>query len=513
MARQLIVKSVSFDAYNVVGCKVRGQPFWGNNTFELGDHRLSIEESVTEDALNIRFESVCPYDMISFEPYNLSFDEYISKLSEAVETDSDFIVLEVPVRYSQNTRFEEDGCCRWCSNACGELKNNKPDTSYIAFSFNKDELVRVVGLPKTTRRKSMKAKKNLFGANFEFGKSKDINLASTLLGVAVKDPASGDWYKYDRVNNTRINLGRTKMGNLPIFLIPTTQMVPGDLIKRGNKYLWITEKTPSGTFKAVNALTGTVEEIIAEQSLIPGFAFYTKVVAMELNTLNDNSGNNVGNNLLSAMLLMQWMGDDSKSEFSIDSINEDDFNGMGAMLPLILAQQNGGLNNIFEGEGGQLNLPMLMMLGDGDNDMMQLVVMSQLLNGKNNGGTQQGFGFENIIPNLVPTNSDVTVAVVCDNCNATYPQGTNFCPKCGGQTHPVAEFCTKCGATLIEGAKFCHKCGAKVDPDNCPGCGAEITDKEAKFCHKCGTQLASQITAVQPNPVTQGESQMPNNES
>jgi RNA polymerase subunit RPABC4/transcription elongation factor Spt4 len=59
--------------------------------------------------------------------------------------------------------------------------------------------------------------------------------------------------------------------------------------------------------------------------------------------------------------------------------------------------------------------------------------------------------------------------VTCPACQATSPQGSKFCPSCGGSLVPVAHKCAECGAELADGAKFCPTCGKPTAaPDATP---------------------------------------------
>lgn len=351
-----------------------------------------------------------------------------------------------------------------------------------------------------------KGGKSFMGINFEFGRSHDPNLAVSWSGeIAVRNPIEGVYYTCD--GNTRKNIANFKM-NVPIFLIPVTNMQPGDLIKKGSEYFWIKEITPNGTFKAISVLDGHIHEILNTESLIPGLNLYTKVVSiMDTNSLKDSSGNNMAGNFLSAMLMMQWSKNDGKAEFSLDDINDDSFNGMGGFLPFILAQSGGGnISSIFGGENGQLNLPMLMMLGGGadseESGFMQMYVLSQLLSG-GNGNT----GLEALIPGLnaqqktpvwakVENKSD---GVICNTCGNIYSKDVKFCPFCGEKTHPVGEYCKKCGTQLMPGALFCHKCGTKIGPTTCPNCKI-VVPEDAAFCPKCGKPLKEANVVTLPAP-------------
>ena len=350
----------------------------------------------------------------------------------------------------------------------------------------------------------MKNGKKMFGMNFELGMSKDSNIAATLMGVAVKDSASGNWYTFDQATNTRKNIANFKMGNFPIFLLPTKVLSVGDLIKMGGKYFYVKSLNPSGTITLLGAADGIICERLPEDSIIPGMSLYTKVVAFDTKTLTDTSSNqNMSSNVLAAMCLMGWSKEGSEDEFSLDNISDDSFNGLGSLWP-VLAMSGGNLGRMFTNSDGGVNLPMLMMIGsDSDDDssgMKQALALSQLLGGNTAGNNP----ISNVVSQLsIPGVTTAPVSdeakVTCQSCNITYPSGTNFCPKCGGKTNPIATSCRKCGSALMAGAAFCHKCGSKVSPDTCPNCGKTVTDEES-FCSKCGTRLKGITVQSGPAP-------------
>ena len=510
LVRQLVPTSIHFDGYDMVGCQTRDAPFFRSQTIPMGRYELSVQQT-NHNSITLMFQSVCKTGKTYFQPYTLTIDEYASKLQEAVKKDSNFILFEV------RTEINSRDCsrCNQKTKDCQMMIKSRPEAVMAAVSFDITDIKRALAgyyeIINNKKGEKINMKKNNFmGMNFEFGQSKDPNLAATLFGVAVRSSYGAPWRTYDPVNKVHKNLANAKLGDFPIFLLPVTSMQPGDLIKRDGKYYWIKEVTSEGTFKAIDSLTGLIHEILPTESLIPGLNLYTKVVAMDMKSLTDPSGNNVANNLLSAMLLMQWSkGGDSKTEFSLDDINENSFNGMGAILPLVLAQSGGGnLANIFGGNDGKINLPMLMMLGGSESDesgFMQMYVLSQLLGGGNT-------GLESLVPGLttpnngaVPTMAPATAgnAVRCEKCGQDYPEGTNFCPKCGAKTQPIVTRCKACGVQLMPGALFCHKCGAKVGgPTTCPACHKEIPEGAA-FCPYCGKNLNGDVTPSVPAAVAE----------
>jgi ribosomal protein L40E len=77
--------------------------------------------------------------------------------------------------------------------------------------------------------------------------------------------------------------------------------------------------------------------------------------------------------------------------------------------------------------------------------------------------------------------------VLCRNCSANLPEGSEFCLKCGKPISPPAAeaalpaaaatlACAKCGASLPEGAQFCVKCGKPVSS---PAKAVAVADRSA----------------------------------
>ncbi len=350
--------------------------------------------------------------------------------------------------------------------------------------------------------------KKLFSMmNFELGISKDPNIKSTLMGVSVRNPANGNWYVFDQATGTLKNITGMKFGDFPVILLPTKVLNIGDLIKMNGKYHYVKEVGTGKTIKIIGAADGQVREVYPEESFIPGLNMYTRVIAFDIKTLTDPvSKQNLGGNILAAICMMQWANGDDDAEFSLDSINDDSFNGMGLLLPTLLASKDGNLGNIFTNPDGTPNLGMMFMLGGGNgnsdsNQMMQMLLMTQLLGGSNPlDALTHTPSTSPAAPGAPTPTTPAATKVACEKCGAVYDDAdVAFCTKCGGKTHPVTPprtNCRKCNAQLREGAIFCHACGTKVIPDTCPICGKPYEYDDA-FCSKCGTSL----TTTLPKPV------------
>lgn len=494
LIRQLIPKSYHFDGYNEINCPApRGQPFFTNGVIPIGKYWLTLKLS-DENTLSMEFQSPCECGAITLEPFLLTLDNFISKLNQAVRDNSDFIYFDIKVRYGRR--------CTCHSRDCKELQTKHPSKVLAAVSFNSNEMKKALSamyfsnLHNNTSKGGTTMKKNLFDINFnKFGVSKDPNIQSTMLGIAIKNLVSGKWYIYDQATNSLKDIAGMKLGNLPIYRLPTQTLQVGDLIDLNNdgRYSFVRSvNSADRTITVVEPSTGEIREKMPAQSIIPGMTLYTKLFAISPDSLKNMSGDNPMNNMLAAMCLMQWTKDDS-SEFSLDSINSDSFNGIGELLPLMMMMNGGNIGDgSFTTENGGLNLPMLMMLGsgDGDNDqLMQVMILSQLTgNGNTNIFGNILGGVQSTVAPTAPATND---AVTCEKCGATYPEGTNFCPKCGGKTKKLATVCKKCGATLMDGAMFCHVCGAKTTDDTCPNCG-RVIEGDLNFCPSCGTALKGQ---------------------
>lgn len=492
--RELIPKAYHFDGYDRINHASHGQqPFFTTNVIKYSDNHtlLTTYDSYT-DVLTLHFSQFCQKAGVKFLPYDLSFKEFAEKIKNAVHDSADFITFDIVTQYN-------DDCCYNCLNAedCFYAhQEQNPRTKFAAISFDFEAMQEAISVylgikntsnnnisGGTTMNTTTTRKNKLFGLDFEYGPSRDTNIASTLFGVAVRNPANGHWYTFE--NGARKDYNTLKVGNLPLLLLPVKEPAVGDLLKIDGAYYYVREMK-ADTISLIGAMDGFVREMVTEESLIPGMKFYTKVVAL-INSktgLIDMTNNDVSGNILAAMLMMKWAKGNEKATFSMDNITDDSFNGLGYYLPLMLASGNGGaLGNIFGGMDGNNALSMLMAL-DGDNgndEFVQMMVLSQLL-GNNK--------VANPIANLLTPVAEIETGeeVVCTGCGKTYADpNVKFCSACGKPTRAKANTCPGCNAVLKSGASFCHNCGMEIGKATyCKKCGKELAEDE-NFCPACGT--------------------------
>ncbi len=233
--------------------------------------------------------------------------------------------------------------------------------------------------------------KNIFNVNMEFGPNKDENITSTLMGVAVKN--GDNWRIYDKKKKEITDVGDIQLGNLPIFILPTTQLSEGDLIKDNGEYYFVTKvattKTPTQT---LSARTGEMKNVVPIKNIL-GFSCYSKVIA-----LSDSL--NLGDDLdVEKLAIMSAMCGQTG----------EDGGQMNQLLPLFLFKDGiGGDDDMTklllmssmmtsEEDGGQMNqlLPLLLFkdkLG-GDDDTMKLLLMSSMMGGNMAGSNNPVMGY------------------------------------------------------------------------------------------------------------------------
>ena len=222
---------------------------------------------------------------------------------------------------------------------------------------------------------------NIFNMNMEFGPNKDENIASTLMGVAVKNGDS--WRIYDKKTKQITDIGDMQLGNLPIFILPTTKLSEGDLIKDAGEYYFVM-KVAAGSTQTLCAKTGEMKTVIPIKNVL-GFSCYSKVIALSdsINMGGDfdveklaimstmcgqpSQNNNQMNQLLPLMLFKDKLGDD------------DDMMKMMLMSSMMSAPTEDGDQNATMNQ-----LLPLMLFKDklgGDDDMMKMMLMSSMMGG------------------------------------------------------------------------------------------------------------------------------------
>lgn len=222
---------------------------------------------------------------------------------------------------------------------------------------------------------------NFFNMNMEFGPNKDENIASTLMGVAVKNGDS--WRIYDKKTKQITDIGDMQLGNLPIFILPTTKLSEGDLIKDAGEYYFVM-KVAAGSTQTLCAKTGEMKTVIPIKNVL-GFSCYSKVIALSdsinmggdfdveklaiMSAMCGQSGEDGGqmNQLLPLMLFKDKLGDD------------DDMMKMMLMSSMMSAPAEDGDQNATMNQ-----LLPLMLFKDklgGDDDMMKMMLMSSMMGG------------------------------------------------------------------------------------------------------------------------------------
>lgn len=234
---------------------------------------------------------------------------------------------------------------------------------------------------------------NIFNMNMEFGPNKDENIASTLMGVAVKN--GDNWRIYDKKKKEITDVGDMQLGNLPIFILPTTKLNEGDLIKDAGEYYFVM-KVAKGSTQTLCAKTGEMKTVIPIKNVL-GFSCYSKIIALSdsfnmgddfdveklaiMSAMCGQSGEDGGqmNQLLPLMLFKDKLGDN------------DDMMKMMLMSSMMSAPAEDGNQNATMNQ--LLPLMLLKEKDGGDEDMMKLFLMSSMMGGNMTGANNPVMGY------------------------------------------------------------------------------------------------------------------------
>ena len=221
---------------------------------------------------------------------------------------------------------------------------------------------------------------NFFNMNMEFGPNKDENIASTLMGVAVKNGDS--WRIYDKKKKEITDVGDMQLGNLPIFILPTTKLSEGDLIKDAGEYYFVM-KVDAGSTQTLCAKTGEMKTVIPIKNVL-GFSCYSKVIALSDSI---NMGGDFDVEKLAIMSTMCGQTGENGGQINLLPLIafKDKFDGEDDTMKLLLISSMMSAPAEGDDQNATMNqlLPLMLFkdkLG-GDDDMMKMMLMSSMMGG------------------------------------------------------------------------------------------------------------------------------------
>ncbi len=333
---------------------------------------------------------------------NLNLNGKIQIESIIENDDQPIVTFDVPFKAENKVGRDEYDCsgCDWCSE-CNLIKLSENGDSIhmkipLGFEFEQSDYMRFAKMGKIAHKKIKEdatMKNNIFNLNLEFGPNKDENIASTLMGIAVKN--EDNWRIYDKKKKEITDVGDIQLGNLPIFILPTTKLNEGDLIKDASEYYYVMKVEKEST-QTLCAKTGEMKTIIPIKNVL-GFSCYSKVSAFSdfinvgedfdveklalMSTMCGQNGKDSGqmNQLVPLMLFKDKLGgDDDMMKImlmtSMMSTPTEDGDQSATMNPLLL--------------------PMLFKdkLG-GDDDMMKMMLMTSMMDGSKTGNNNPTMGY------------------------------------------------------------------------------------------------------------------------
>lgn len=299
--------------------------------FEVAEHNEFGDEDDFEKVLTR--EDVNIGDTIKFMK---NTSEYIGYLSENV-------ILDL--------KDDDDG-----KGDCAKLIKKDGSTSwyYLKNFILVKKAEKKVNNVKNNDKKGEDVKMNLnvnkyFG---EIGQIKDGSVALTMNGNVAFKKEDGDYVRYNEETGTlenQMDLVIKEMSEM-IMVMPTQEVVKGDIIKSNSKYYQVLEVLENGSISVVDLNKGTTETKLKETNIF-GMNFYSKVT----NIMQQGEGNT-----FNPMMLM-LLGDKKEGK-------SDDMLEMMLMSQMFNADNKN--NNAFN--------PMMLMMMKGDMDVTKLMLMSQM---------------------------------------------------------------------------------------------------------------------------------------
>ena len=121
---------------------------------------------------------------------------------------------------------------------------------------------------------------NIFNTNLELSSISDENIASTTMGVAVKNGDS--WRIYDKDKKKITEVGDMQIGKSHnCVLLPTTKLKEGNLIKDGSEYCFVKQiATHDSPMQTISVKTDEIKNVTPIKNFL-GFECYLRVIVLD----------------------------------------------------------------------------------------------------------------------------------------------------------------------------------------------------------------------------------------
>ena len=369
---------------------------WEGKTLQSYDFDIPYEYEC-EDATVVIWvyeNNICIHADLSYDAYDSDINGNADLCD--MEYDGTDPVIKIPFsmevigKESKDTfekEFKFEFASRYFDKYSKSAREEKLRQQHEAEEAQRQEELARQTISKTTNqvKEETTMANNIFNMNMEFGPNKDENIASTLMGVAVKNGDS--WRIYDKKKKEITDVGDMQLGNLPIFILPTTKLNEGDLIKDAGEYYFVI-KVAKGSTQTLCVKTGEMKTVIPIKNVL-GFSCYSKVIAFS-DYINMGSDFDVENLAIMSAMCGQSVKDGGQMNQMLPWILfEDKLGGDDDMMKMML------INSMMSvpAEGGDQNATMnqllpLMLFKDklgGDDDMMKMMLMSSMMGGNMTG--------------------------------------------------------------------------------------------------------------------------------
>lgn len=342
-------------------------------------------------------DNLCGKAKLESTSYFGTYD-ILAKLKEGSENEGSIGTFIDTIRFDSDNKINKKSCytCEW-KNKCqvcakGESGNGYNIPLKVGLSWNDNPEYQKDDKQIVSRSKRSEGKENekkeeakamsetgnlnsMFNFNDEFGLNEDENIISTLMGIAVYNGLS--WRIYDKTKKSIIDVGDISMESMPIYIVPSTKVSVGDLLRVENRYVFVTE-IKNGRTETMDAETGEYRTVAPIRNIL-GFSCYTKVVAFS--DMMDFTSSEF--NMEKFVMMSAMSGKNSNMMLPLMMMDKEDGNFDADNMLMFLAMSNTGSGE-YGSTNNQMNmLPLMMMMKskDEDSDMTKMLMMMSMSSG------------------------------------------------------------------------------------------------------------------------------------
>lgn len=303
---QLKTKKIYFDAYGNKKYVINNGKFWDNLRYSINSKSITTfvikqnDNSISEgDCLVITCGQVCNKRKFIIKEYILTLNQFIEKLLSAIDENESKIILDIEYEIS-NDKFFCRNVCNTSNFLCNFAKSQVVSSNKLSliFEFEKEEVIEALEYYNTKTYEvaasaisAAKETKNSYTmsetqntsaqsifsfSNMNCGVLDDENVISTAFGIAIK--RNGSLYVFDKKKKRMASMPKIALTYFPVYIIPTSTLEFGDLIKLDGKYYYFLKQN-EGKITVLDPLTDVETNIYPALNILD-FTVFSKIITI-----------------------------------------------------------------------------------------------------------------------------------------------------------------------------------------------------------------------------------------